>query len=397
MRLQQLTLDQFRCYASLELDLPAPGLRVTGRNASGKSSILEAIVILSTARSPRTSVDREVVRWSSGADFGVAPYARIGASFARDDGDRHEARIAFELDEARQASVRKRFELDGRSVRAHTLVGALKTVLFSPEDVYLVAGPPSERRRQLDILLSQIDRRYLQALSRYGRVLTQRNGLLKSFARDGVGARDAGAVAQLTFWDEQLIEAGAYVIAARYRTGAMLGARVAERARALIDGSEIAAVYDPRLALPSVDATMPVDQRVQRVAGLFANALSASRTEEFRRGMTVVGPHRDDVRFTIDGRELARFGSRGQQRLGIVAYKLSESDLIAAETGEHPVVLLDDVLSELDDLHRDFLLGVAAESPCQLIVTSTDRRLLDHAALGSLPSMAVEDGDVRPD
>lgn len=395
MHLTKLSLEEFRSYERFNLELPPAGIRIAGRNASGKTSLLEAIVMLATTRSPRTITERETVRWESGQDYGVAPYARISAEVEVE----HRLRtigISLELPEGTTRIARKQFRVDGRSVRAHDMVGVLRTVLFSPEDVQLVTGPPAERRRQIDILISQIDRGYLRSLSRYGKVVSQRNGLLKAFSRDRVDPGSQAAVTQLSFWDEELIGAGAAIVAARITALARLSEFVTERSQTLIADRTIGLSYQPRLDLPEWSTEETADRRLleQRVQAAFLEHLRRIRSEEFRRGVTVIGPQRDDFLMTLDGRELEAYGSRGQQRLGVIALKLSENDLIKERTGERPVVLLDDVLSELDEVHRDLLLNAIAAEQCQVLVTSAERGSLDHPALERLPFMEISDGTV---
>lgn len=392
MHLTRLTLEQFRSYRSLDLPIDPAGLRIVGRNASGKTSLLEAIMLLATTRSPRTTSDLETINWESGIEFGVPPYVRLGATVVTSEG---EETVAIQI-QTEQEHAKKRFQRNGRDVRAHDLVGTLKAVLFSPEDVQLVTGPPSERRRQLDILISQIDDRYLRALSRYRHVLTQRNGLLKAFARDHVRADSPLAVAQIAFWDEQLVVSGTYIIAVRLRLTDELSRLLAKRARMLIDQGVLGCAYEPRLDLDSAHtgAMSNATARAQTVAAAFSRNLEAVRPEEFRRGVTIIGPHRDGLAFTIDGRDLAAFGSRGQQRLCVVALKLSESDLIMGETGERPVLLLDDVLSELDSGHRARLLAAIAGMDSQLIVTSADAEPLSDPSLCALPEIEVRQGAI---
>lgn len=393
MHLRRLTLDQFRTYGHLDLEIPSAGLRVSGRNASGKTSLLESMVMLSTTRSPRTSTDRDVVRWHSGDDYGVRPYARVDASLDAAEGPRRVG-INIELDTERQAVVRKQFLVNGEQVRAHDLVGTLKCVFFSPEDVLLVSGPPSERRRQVDILISQMDRSYLYALSQYGKVLAQRNQLLKRFARERRSPRDPGAVNEISFWDEEIVASGSTVMAHRHTVIERVGALVGTRSTSLVEGSRIGFGYIPRLELPI--GTLIGDPNHDRpfIAASFQAAIETARIEEFRRGMTVVGPHRDDLVFEIEGRELASYGSRGQQRLGVVAYRLAEMDIVDERTGERPILLLDDVLSELDNVHRDMLLTAVAGCGCQVVVTSTDAATLDHPVLGGLPEVGIQDGSI---
>ena len=395
MHLSMLTLEQFRPYERLQLTIPPQGIRISGRNASGKTSVLEALVLMSTTRSSRASTDREMVRWTSGSEYGLPPYARVGCVLHTAKEERHVIDISIEVDQALENHSRKRFRLDNQPIRAHELVGTLKCVLFSPEDVLLVSGPPAERRRQIDILASQIDRSYLQALSRFGKVLSQRNSLLKSFARERVQPRDPRAIAELTFWDEQLVGPAAYLVAARLSSSAILSRLVSDRSASLMDGSAIEFRYVPRMFTPEISAGEQAQAVRQRVAVALAEQLETARADEFRRGVTLIGPHRDDFVFDLDGRELALYGSRGQQRLGILAYKLSEGDLIAEMTGERPLLLLDDVLAELDSVHRDLILSGVLSNHCQLLVTSTDASLLDHSALAHLPMAIAENGSVH--
>lgn len=395
MHVTRLTLDQFRSYHHLDVQVPAPGLRIVGLNASGKTSLLEALVMLATTRSPRTSTEREVVRWGSGEDYGITPYARLGAEVATAERARH-LEISIELLEGTTRMARKKFRIDGRGVRAHDMVGVLRVVLFSPEDVQLVTGPPAERRRQMDILISQIDRTYLRALSRYGKVLSQRNGLLRQFSRDRVDPRSQSAVAQLSFWDEELIAEGARIVASRALALRALSTLVAERSHELIATRTLGLEYLPRLDLPRWDDDelsnlASVEQRVQE---LFLRELADARSEEFRRGTTILGPQRDDFELTLDGRAMNAYGSRGQQRLGVIALKLSEADLILRQTGDRPVILLDDVLSELDDVHRGLLLDAISAEQCQILVTSAGEEALDHPALERLPVVQLQAGTI---
>lgn len=393
MHLSHLTLDEFRAYEHLEITLPGKGLRIVGRNASGKTSILEAIVMLATTRSPRTSIERETVRWESGQDFGVNPYARLVAEVVTEERS-HNLEISLELTEGTSRLARKRFRLNGRGVRAHDMVGVLRAVLFSPEDVHLVTGAPSERRRQMDILISQVDRSYMRALTKYGKILSQRNGLLKTFSRDRIDHRAREAITELSFWDEELVHSGSQIVASRVKALAALSDFVSRRSHYLISGHDIGLCYQPRLELPEWDAS-EIDnagELVQRVQARFFEQLRDVRAEEFRRGTTVLGPQRDDFDMTLDGRSLSAYGSRGQQRLGVIALKLSESDIIADWTGERPLVLLDDVLSELDHVHRGLLLEGLAVENCQLLVTSADNDPLEHPSLDHLPMVRIEDG-----
>lgn len=394
MYVRELDLEEFRSYRRLALRLDARGLRLSGPNASGKSSLLEAVAMLATTRSPRSTVERDVVNWASGQEIGFPPFARLRAVV--------EARqrpiaieIGIETDPARPGFVRKQIKLNGRVVRAMDAVGNLKAVLFSPEDVSLVTGSPAGRRRYLDLTISQLDGAYLRNLSRYGRILAQRNGLIKTLARDRVPARSVGAAEQLGFWDGELVAVGAAIIARRHAVVRRLATLAAERFRQLSPADTLRLDYRPTFPLDALalDASTPAAAAEQAVvAREFEAKLEEARPEEFRRGVTLVGPHRDDLRFLVSEVELGAFGSRGQQRLAVVALKLAETIAMNEEAGEPPVLLLDDVLSELDASHRSFLTGTAADVGAQLIVTATDAGLLDIAELAHLPKARLAAG-----
>ncbi len=395
MFVDRIELNQFRSYEQLLLDIPAQGLRIVGRNAGGKTSLLEALVLLATTRSPRTQSDRELVGWESGADLGVSAYTRIQAGVQSADGHDVVA-IGIELDADRSVTTRKTYEVNGDRKRAHDLVGILKCVLFSPEDVALVTGPPPGRRREIDILVSQTDRTYLRALTDFGKVLAQRNQLLRQFARERRSPRDAGAVTELSFWDDQMVASGSVVVAYRLAFASGIGKNIRERARNLVEGEELDFAYQSRIDLPSVDPASGIDTSIAQVAATYERQLRSARDLEFRRGVSLVGPHRDDYTFSVSNRDLAAFGSRGQQRLGVIAFKFASIEMIAERTGELPVLLLDDVLSELDANHRQLLLGELASRSCQVLVTSTDAESLDQPSMSALPLVEVSRGKIEP-
>jgi DNA replication and repair protein RecF len=401
MHLRSLELEEFRSYRRLDLNLIPAGLRLAGANASGKSTLLEAIAVLATTRSPRSSAERELIHWDSGTDLGVPPYARVRGVVVASAGTT-EVEIALQADGEGAAGrqVRKQIRVNGRPVRAMDAVGMLKAVLFSPEDVGLVSGSPSGRRRYLDVTISQLDGRYLRSLSRYGKILAQRNGLLRTLARDRVNPGSPAARAQLAFWDEELVAVGSAIVAHRARTVARLAELARDRSRLLTDSGELAVTYRPSVPVPSARAGSTGD-RLEDLQALiardFVGLLDDARPEEVRRGVSVLGPHRDDLGLAVGPVDLATYGSRGQQRLAVVALKLAEADLMAEAAGEPPVVLLDDVLSELDTAHGGLLLETIAALGSQTIVTATDPRLLDVGVLGDLPRSLVHDGTVAGD
>lgn len=371
-----------------------------GSNASGKSTLMEAMAMLATTRSPRTSSERELANWDSGTAFGMSPYARLRAEFIRADGV-HSVAIGLAVDEGGRSGIKKRVQFDEQPARAIDAVGQFKTVLFSPDDVELLPGAPGGRRRFLDLAISQARRTYLRGLSRYTRVLEQRNGLLRSLSREAGAAAGRRAAQELPFWDSELISAATIVLSERFLYVAGLNDLAREHFHRLTGIDSLEIIYQSQ-RLPDV-AGLPAARTQddgdalrfqQGLAAQFTRSLTEARAEELRRGVTAVGPHRDDLLFQVGGVDLGRFGSRGQQRLALVATKLAEVDLLQAEAGEPPVLLLDDVLSELDQRHRRLVVETIASRPAQVCVTATDLSDLDAPGLSHLPILYVTSGQV---
>lgn len=402
MRLRLLELDEFRSFRSLRLDLDPAGFRAVGSNASGKSTIMEAMAMLATTRSPRTSSERELANWNSGAAFGLSPYSRLRGEFTRSDG-LHSVAIGLSVDEGGRTGVKKSVQFDEQPARAIDVVGQFKTVLFSPDDVELLSGPPGGRRRFLDLVISQARQAYLRALSRFTRVLEQRNGLLRALSREGSTSAARRAAQELPFWDIELTSAATIVLSERAIYIARLGVLAREHFERLTGVDSLEIVYQAN-RLPPIEGLptsgtqdqIEVSRFQQGLAAQFSRALSEVRVEELRRGVTAVGPHRDDLTFRLEGVDLGKFGSRGQQRLALVAAKLAEVELLQAEAGEPPVLLLDDVLSELDQRHRQLVVETIATRPAQVCVTATDLSDLDAAGLSHLPIIHVSSGQVTP-
>lgn len=400
MRLRELELDEFRAFRRLRLPIAAAGFRAIGPNASGKSTLLEAIAMLATTRSPRTSAEREIAHWKSGAELGLPPYARLRGEFERLDGF-HQVEIGLSVTDSEMGPLKKHTRVDERAVRSVDAVGQLKSVLFSPEDVNLISGSPAGRRRYLDMAVSQAGRGYLRALSRYNRVLEQRNGLLRAFARERVGPGSPRAGRELPFWNAELTAAAVEVLAFRMGAAAFLDARARHHFEQLTGDGSLAVTYTAsRVQLPQhasliSDWQEPPQSYRQMLAAAFANSLGASIAEELRRGVTAIGPHRDDLLVTADGADLGRFGSRGQQRLAVIAVKLGELDLLEEAAGEPPMLLLDDVLSELDADHRSKIIAVLAARNAQICVTAAEEDDLGSPELAHLPLFRIRAGTIE--
>lgn len=398
MYLASLRLTEFRRYRSLELELPPEGFVLIGRNASGKSSLLEAVAMLSTMRSSRAQSEREVIAWDSGSELPaeIPPFARMEARVERKDGPA-EIAIGMQLDPQRGNHLRKQVSLNGKHVRAGTAVGVLRSVLFEPGDIELVSGSPSVRRRYLDIMLSQLDHVYLKALSKYVRVVEQRNRLIKNLVQSGASWNAASTRQQLDYWDGELINAGAAILARRALAVAELKNLTAARFASFTEGSVLGVSYESTVRSLVFERAPggPIEELEHQLAYDMSENLERERLNEWRRGVTIVGPHRDDLIVTIDGSPVGAYGSRGQQRLAVIALKLAETDLMASSGADAPVLLLDDVFSELDVVRRSLLATSISETNMQTIVTSTDESVVRAAALPLDQFASVEAGKIR--
>jgi len=378
MRILHLSLTNFRNYTRLELDLPEGVMLLQGSNAQGKTNLLEAIYCLSRTRSPRTRKDHELVNWLALED--ELPFARLVARIQKSDGV-DQIELSLVQSNRETPGMRKHIRLNGASKRAVDVIGQLNAVLFLPEDIELVAGSPSLRRRYLDDVIGQIDRKYRRELQRYSHVVTQRNSLLKSLRSRG------GDPPQLLFWDQRLVEHGAYLLVRRQQvirkmngymtgihsklTGETERLRIEYRASICPEDGLVTAHQPtllPEQGVPSVTERATPEERI---GAAFSAELHRVRRRELERGVSTIGPHRDDFRFVVDGVDMTTYGSRGQQRTCVLSLKLAEVELMRQERQDEPVLLLDDVVSELDAARRSCLLDTIGGVQ-QVIVTTTD-------------------------
>ena len=356
--LTTISIQGLRSYAALEATFgPGPQI-VVGPNAAGKTTLLEAIVLLAWGRSHRTSTETELVRWSEELTRieGRSDAETIEVAFVRPGG----------------AGARKRIRVNGVPRRAAGLIGLMRTVVFAPEDMLLVIGSPGLRRAALDQLASQRSAAYARDLSAYGRTLQQRNGLLRAIREEHAER------AELRFWDGAFLDAGGAIVAERLRLLEDLGPPLA-RAHAEIAPDEAGAA---RLTIRYATNAPALPGESPREA--LARRLVETADKEIWNGSTLVGPHRDDLVFGLDGRDLAGFASRGQQRTAILAFKLAELDLLTEQDGRPPLLLLDDVFSELDPERRSHLVRRIASLPQAFVTTTTlddlDPALVEAAA-----------------
>jgi DNA replication and repair protein RecF len=397
MYLTQLSLTDFRIFSRFDQDLPSKALILMGDNAQGKTSLLEAIYYLSSLDSFQASNTVEMINFS--ALQGELAVARIVADFSRKDGDhRLEIRLIHETQSNGNQSTRKEVLLDGSQTKVNNAIGQLNAVLFLPQMIQILTGSPQRRRHYLNLTISQVDSHYRESLSEFNKALTQRNALLKQ-----LGER-SGDPDQLSYWDEKITLAGAYIMFSRIQAIREIDSLAAAIHHELTRGDEILRLnylpsFEP-LEPPPGQMTMPLESPQDR-SGLTLNELQdgyrekiiARRSEDIRRGTTSRGPHRDEIRFLSNGIDLGNYGSRGQLRTTLLALKLAEVNWLKEKIGDWPVLLLDEVLAELDGTRRQDLLDRLAKTE-QAILTTTDIELFSDEFRESAGLWEIRQGEL---
>lgn len=366
MQLRSLRLRNHRNYAQLDL-IPGPGVNVfIGPNGQGKSNLLEAVAMLALSTSPRARRELELIG-------PVAPMSRIEGE-VESGGLKAELAITLTLEGERTRRegerARRVIEVDGVRRRALDLPGRFRVTLFWPDDLGLVKAGPELRRRFLNQMLVQVEPGYARALAGLKRVIEQRNSLLKRIA---AGEENMDV---LEAFNQELIRLGIEVVAAR---------------------SEAVRELEPEVAMyhAQIAGRERLEIKYEGPPDNLAEAVHNSLAEDLRRGSTTVGPHHDDLRILLGGREARSFGSQGQQRTAVVSLKLAEAALVARRTGERPVLLLDDVLSELDAERRSALLSqVAGEG--QVVITSVEAGPFPPGLLANAMVWTVDQGRIQP-
>ena len=357
MYISTLKLEQFRNYDGLELSFSKGTNLFYGDNAQGKTNILEAIYFCGTTRSHRTSRDRELIRFD-------ADEAHLRMEMTKKDID---YRIDMHLKKARAKGI----AINGIAIRkAQELIGLGHFVFFSPEDLGIIKNGPSERRRFLDMELCQLDQIYVSSLADYNKVLLQRNKLLKDLS---LRPQD---IDTLDVWDEQLVRYGSSLIRSREKFVEKLSEIILPIHEKLSGGREkICVGYEKNVS-----------------ADEFARTLAAGRDKDLYLKSTETGPHRDDLSFTVNGIDIRHFGSQGQQRSAALSLKLAEIELVKEATGDIPVLLLDDVLSELDTNRQHYLLDSIGE--IQTFITCTGLEEYENSPVQIDRIFHVDNGSV---
>lgn len=408
MRLLRLSLTNFRNFARLDVEMPGGSVLLVGGNAQGKTSFLESIYYLATFTSFQASRDRELINFLARKE--PIAVARILAeirrfdvpSQARPSATQHRLEVRLIQQESDKLNgsftFRKEILIDGVARKIGEAVGFFNAVLFLPHMLATIEGAPEERRRYLNLAISQAWPHYAEYLVRYHRALAQRNALLKQIGERG------GDVRQLEYWDEQVAQWGSQIVFARIQTIQELE-RIATRIHLeLTRGKEILRLsylpsFDP-LPQQKNQIALPLDTPLDRshltreqIFQQFLSSLQSHRTEEVSRGMTTIGPHRDELRFLGNGIDLGLYGSRGQTRTAMLSMKLAEAEWMNQRNAQPPILLLDEVLAELDPQRRVDLLNRLLEQE-QVFMTTTDLDLFTSDFLGRTEIWRIQEGRI---
>ena len=397
MYLSHLSLTDFRIFSRFDQDIPKNALILVGDNAQGKTSLLEAVYYLAALDSFQASSLSELINFSAlQNDLAVC---RIVAEYQKGKTNHTlEIRIIRDKLSNGNSSIRKEVLLDGNPQKINSIIGHFNAVLFLPHMLQIATGSPQLRRHYLNLTLSQVDPQYTESLSDFNKALTQRNALLKQLSER------SGDLDQLSYWDEKITQAGSYLMHARIQAIRDLGLLAASIHQELTKGEEILRLnylpsYEP-MPSPPGQIELPLDNPVDRSSiGLpdiqegFREKLHSRRTDDINRGVTTLGPHRDDLQFISNGVNLGSFGSRGQLRTTMIAIKLAEVAWLKENTSHWPVLLLDEVLAELDDFRRQDLLERLANTE-QALLTTTDLGLFSDDFQRSAVKWFIHNGQL---
>ncbi len=356
MLVRSLILRNYRNYKELFLDFSDNINIFLGKNAQGKTNIIESVYYSSLGHSHRTRNDSEIILWEQ-------PEALLRLTMERME-VQQEIKIEFRREK------RRKILWNESPISRSELIGKLHTVLFSPEDLFLIKGAPSGRRRFLDRELSQASPAYYHDLLNYTRIVSQRNVLLKRI-RDHKSNAD-----QLDLWDRQLADYAVRIVKKRQEAVGKLNrlSNLMQR-RISADAEELSISYD----ISGMEENMTKD-----MASWYNEKMMNSRESDILRGSTGIGPHHDDLILKVNDVDLRSYGSQGQQRTGALALKLSELEFLHSETGEYPVLLLDDVMSELDKGRRQQLLDFIRQENIQTLVTATDEAYFPQTGMDAV-------------
>jgi DNA replication and repair protein RecF len=358
MRLLKLGLNNYRNCGKVELEFPTQKTLIVGKNAQGKTNILESIYLLSDLKSPRTSTMTELIKFGENK-FGIS------ALIEKNDSE-------TELYFSYNAEKKREFKVNGVKSTARDFKRGVKTVLFSTKDLLLLRGTPQDRRDWLDRAISQIYPAYDERLSKFEKIRIQKNNLLKNEIVDET---------LLEIYNEQLVITGSNIIFLRKKFLKEIEKYACVKHQVISDKENFTLSY-----------TCPPND-VDKISEYLKQELIKRKSEELARRQSCVGPHRDDIEFKINGIDAIKFASQGQQRTLVLALKLGELEIIKEKTGYSPILLLDDVLAELDETRQNYLLK-SIESETQTIITSVDTILFEEEFLKDVKIYTIQNGQI---
>ena len=367
MRLINHKLINYRNCKNLELDFNHDKILIIGKNAQGKTNILESIYFLSTLKSPRISNNLELINFENNK-------VEISSDIIKANTD-----ISLDFSYSREKN--RELKINKVKTTPKNFKSVLKTVLFSTSDLLLLRGNPSDRRDWLDRAISQIYPAYDERLSKYEKIKIQKNNCLKDYLKTGQLNETL-----LDVFNEQLVITGSNIIYLRKKFLKEIEKIAKEKHRIISETENLKLEYDCSF----LNGEEELDEIVER----FKNSIIEKRNEEMRRGQSCTGPHRDDIVFYINDSEATKYASQGQQRTVVLALKLSELNIITDKTGEAPILLLDDVLAELDDIRQNYLLK-SINPDTQTIITSVDTVLFEDEFLKGVKILNIEKGTIK--
>jgi DNA replication and repair protein RecF len=400
MFLNHLSLTNYRKFTRLDIEIPRRVVLLVGANAQGKTSILEAIYFLAAFTSFQTHADRQIVNFDEAKNSELT-VTRLVAEYQRSKSKhRLEVRLILEpVGVLNNRRLRKEVLLDGVKRPVSEIIGHFNAVIYVPQMSQIVEGAPEDRRRYLNLALAQATPAYARILSEYNQALTQRNALLKMLNERG------GNADQLDVWDDTLARLGAQIILWRIEAIQQIERLASRVHHELTRGSEILRLsYEPAFdPLPKPEGQLGLKMNVivdrshlelDEIREGFRASLQALRSTEIARGVTTIGPHRDELRFLANDVDLGYYGSRGQVRTTLLSLKLAEVNWMKDRTGEWPVILLDEVMAELDSQRRADLLHYLGESE-QVLFTTTDLVVFGSEFVQNAEVWHVEGGRVE--
>ncbi|MDG5789399.1 DNA replication/repair protein RecF [Evansella sp. AB-P1] len=370
MYIKNITIKNYRNYHDLTLNFQNKINVIIGENAQGKTNLMEAIYVLAMAKSHRTTKDKELIRWDQ--------------SFAKVEGhleNRH-GPLQMEVVFSHKGKKVKLNHLEKK--RLSDYIGSCNIVMFAPEDLNLVKGSPQVRRRFLDMEMGQIHSIYLYHLSQYYKIMKQRNQWLKDVQQK----KKKQDTTMLNVMTDQLIHSACHIIEKRFAFINKLQRWAEPIHREISRGLETLKVK----YIPSINVSEEMDLSTLKI--ILQDEFQRLQERELHRGTTLIGPHRDDLQFLVNDRDIHTFGSQGQQRTTALSIKLAEIELIYEKVGEYPILLLDDVLSELDDYRQSHLLSTI-QGKVQTFVTTTSVEGIEHSTLREAKIYHVENGKIK--